>query len=352
MNTVDIFLDLIRIDSPTGDEDGIAKFIQDYLQNLNLKSEIDKAGNVLAEIPGNKKLETLILTAHMDTVEPGRGIRPIIDKAGNITSSGDTILGADNKAGVAGILSVLGQLSPEHHPLELIFTVSEESDNLGAKKLDYKKLRAKKGFSFDTSDLVLGDLVLSAPFYTRFDVSILGKFAHASRPDNAVSVLPELNKILSQIKLGVVTKNTLINIGVINSGFVRNAVPGEVIIKGEVRSKSQQELNFYKNHIKSLFRIVSSKVKVKIDVVDENPGYIISKKEKFVKETIKKLKKMNLKPEIKEVWGCFDANIFAENGIKIINFGYGGKNAHTTAETIKVKDLEKLTKLIKKLTDD
>ncbi|HUT87795.1 MAG TPA: M28 family peptidase [Candidatus Heimdallarchaeota archaeon] len=75
--------------------------------------------------------EPLMLAAHADTVKPGRGITPVVEE-GIIRSQGETILGADDKAGIAGIF-VAVRTAVKHPPLEIVITRSEEVGLLGAK---------------------------------------------------------------------------------------------------------------------------------------------------------------------------------------------------------------------------
>ena len=71
------FLDLVQIDSPSGSEEKMAKEVSKRLKALGFKVERDKFGNVIGKLPGEG--EPLMLNAHLDTVEPGRGIKPIIE---------------------------------------------------------------------------------------------------------------------------------------------------------------------------------------------------------------------------------------------------------------------------------
>src|SRR6185369_3065153 len=145
---VNTFLKVVQIDSPTGYEKEMSKEVKSFLENIGLKATIDKNGNVVTFIQGDKNLEPYMLNAHLDTVEPGRGIKPKVVN-GWIKSSGNTILGADNKAGLAAILETVRQLvknkEQSRHPLEVVFTVSEESGNFGAAYLDYSKIKSKLG---------------------------------------------------------------------------------------------------------------------------------------------------------------------------------------------------------------
>jgi len=143
-----LFIDLISIDSPSGEEKKVRLFIEKELKKLNLKTSVDSFGNLWSKIPG--KGEPILLSAHMDTVEPGRGIRPIV-KGDLITSDGRTILGTDNKAGITEILVSLEYLIKNklsHRPIELIFTREEEIGSLGVKNLDFNKIKSKEALVF------------------------------------------------------------------------------------------------------------------------------------------------------------------------------------------------------------
>ena len=101
---VSTLMDLIRIDSPTGEEDEMDREVTARLQSLGFRVEHDSFNNVIAKLDGDG--EPVILSAHLDTVEPGRGIRPQLD-GDLLRSDGTTILGGDCKAGVAIVLEAM-----------------------------------------------------------------------------------------------------------------------------------------------------------------------------------------------------------------------------------------------------
>ena len=353
---VNTFLKIVQIDSPTGFEQEMSKEVKGFLDKIGLKTKIDKNGNVIAFLAGNKKLEPYMLNAHLDTVEPGRGIKPkIVD--GWIKSSGNTILGADNKAGVAAILDTIRKIVSEkdnlqdRHPLEIVFTTSEESGNYGAAGLDYSKIKSRVGYSFDVSSVNLGDIMISAPFYNRIDIEIIGKSGHAKDPEKGINVLPIFASAVTKLKIGRISKNTLANIGIVKIGEAINSIPGNAIIVGEVRSTVEKELDDTTNKIVEVFKneVSKSKAKFKVKVTRENGGYKFEKDDKFVIRTVKTIESFGLKPTLIDSFGCADANIFAEHGIKMLSIADGSQSAHTFDERIKVVDLEKLQKLVYKL---
>lgn len=349
---VKTFLELVQINSPSGEEQLIARNLLGRLQKLGVQAQIDSTGNVLADISGDNSKEPLILTAHMDTVQPGCWVKPKVDKKGNIYSTGDTILGADNKAAIAIILETIANLqensSTAHHPLQLIFTVREETDNAGAVNLDYSKIKAKKGYSLDVFKEKPGVLIVAAPSYTKFDVKVIGRSAHPSRSEDADNALLVLKSVLQNIKLGQVNSNILVNFGLVKIGFGRNTIPGEMLIQGEIRSRDDQELKKYCLLIKNFFQQAAknNNSSVDIDIQTINKSFNFSPKQPFIQRTQKIIKKEGFKAEFKEAWGCYDANIFAEHGIMIVNMGYGAENTHTVKETINVKSLKDCVELL------
>lgn len=349
---VDTFMQIVQIDSPTFHEEEMAKEVFGRLKAMGLEPEIDKEGNVIARLEGDRSRETLMINAHLDTVEPGCGIKPYVGEDGWIRSEGETILGADNKTAVAAILTATERLVKEgvsHNPLEIVFTVSEESGNHGAHGLDYSNIEAKRGYIFDASDRNFGDMIISSPAYNRFDITIEGQPAHASRPEEAVNVIPTLANALTNTEVGRISESTIANIGVIQMGDVVNTVPGKANVSGEVRSMDETELDEYTQTIIARFRSAGEEhgTRVEAAVVRENGLFRFAKDEKFVLRTLKVLEEMGIdKPELIESWGCYEANIFAEHGIMMLNIADGMKNAHTVDETVNIEDLQMLADLV------
>ena len=201
----DVFLDLVRIDSLSRREGAIARRLVSELEALGATVEFDDAGtavggdvgNLIAHVPGTAAGETLLLCAHMDTVEPGVGVQPIVD-GDVIRSDGRTVLGGDDKSGVAIILECLRVCREErlvHPPIDVVFTICEEQGLLGARHLDLGRVRARRGLVFD-SDAV-GFVFTRAPGSNSIDVLVRGIVdAHVHR----VIVLDEKRRLV-----GIVT---------------------------------------------------------------------------------------------------------------------------------------------------
>lgn len=341
------FLNLVKIDSPSGFENQVVSYLSNIFTKLGLKPTVDSFGNLIVKIKGSG--ETLLLSAHMDTVEPGSNIRPkVVD--GIIKSSGDTILGADNKVAVAAILEVIKNIQLKHiksRSLEIIFTTKEEVADAGALHLNHEKISAKSGYIFD-HESPIGTIITASPFYNGFDIEIIGISAHASMPEKAINALTIFEKAIGEIKLGRINAKTLVNIGTIQGGSVKNAIPGNIKITGEVRSFLEQEVELYSKEIVKAFEDAakSFKGRIRYNIVRENPGYEHSITDSLVKHTQAILQELEIKTDFKTSWGCSDANIFNQHGIKTVNLGNGSVNSHTVNEYIKVSDLERLPDLI------
>lgn len=354
------FMELVGVSSPTFHEEKMADEVFSRLKTIGLNPKIDSEGNVLAVFKGDPNKETFMLNAHLDTVQKvGEHIEPYIDEDGWIRSKGETILGADNKTAVSAILYAVTRLMNEksttHHPLEIVFTVSEESGNHGAHGLNYKSLSAKTGYIFDASDRDFGSMVLSSPAYARFDIKMIGRASHASKPELGTNVLFSFQRALSQTKLGWVDeKRTLVNIGIISVGEKDgpvNTVPGELVVSGEVRTMNGELVEKIAKDVAAKFEKEGEKdgVQVETKITKENGSFEFSKEDPQVERTIEVLTKMGISPTFINSWGCYEANIFAEHGIMMLNLADGSLDSHTKDERIKVSDLEKLGELVYKL---
>lgn len=347
---VQTFLDLVKIDSPTDCEQKVREYIIKFVERLGLKAIQDARGNLIVKVDGVG--EPILLGAHLDTVEPGKDINPQISN-GVIKSDGTTILGADNKVAVAAILEVLKSVienKSKTKPLDVVLTVSEESGEYGSSKLDYSRLSAKKGYTFDSLS-PLGTIITASPFYNRFNIKIIGKSTHASTPDEGINTLTILGVALNKIKLGKINDKTVANIGIVSSGSGINIIPGETIIKGEVRSFAAKDVQEYSNFVVNTFKEVAGQFggKIEAEIFQDSAGYEHDEKNEFIVETKKVIENLGLNPNLLIKWACSDANMFHSNGIKTLNLGDGVVDPHTVKESVSVESLMLLAKLISSL---
>jgi tripeptide aminopeptidase len=341
---IQMFLDLVKIDSPSGEEENLRLFIVKELQKMGIKSEVDKVGNLFAKVAGRG--ESVVLCAHMDTVEPGRGIRPIVQD-GVIKSDGSTILGADNKVTIAAILSAISGVNKEKvKPVEIIFTVREETDG-GVNEFNFKKLRSKFGLVADRSSSV-GSIVLASPWIVNLKIVVNGKASHSGMPEDGINALTFAVAALKNIKVGRVDKETTINFGLINGGSAMNTVPHKVTVLGEIRSFSKARLDKALIEVKRAFEkeIKTGKAELEFESNLYCVGYEYKKEDKAVQLIRRAGEKLGLKTEYGISFGGSDANTFHANGIQMVNVGDGTKLSHTVDEQVGTESLSGLEKLI------
>lgn len=349
---VKTFLELVKIDSPSGEEDAIAKELSRRITDLGAIVQTDTYGNVLGKIPG--KGHPYMLNAHMDTVEPGRGINPQIN-GDKITSDGSTVLGGDPKAGVVAIIEAITSLKEDNKPhktIEVIFTRSEETGLLGAVNLDYSLVTAKQGVTFD-GEYGVENIDLSAPGYYQLNATITGKAAHAgAEPEKGISSIKIASEIISQLPLGRVDKETTCNIGLISGGSARNAIPEVTQIKGELRSRDIEKLEKLAGQFKGIFSTVIKQhphASLDLKLVLEFGPYRFDKTHPVVQQITKVFSGLGIIPQFHDSGGGTDVNIFHTYGIEAIVVGTGDYEAHTKREYVLISEMEKAAQFCEKL---
>ena len=371
------FMSLVTIDSESGYEQEVSDFVIERLKSLGLKVKIDDAhtyfngetGNIIATLPAKKKKskdsffnEPLILNAHLDTVSPGNDVRPRL-RDGVITSSGPTILGADDKAGIAIILSVLETIIEEdlpHPPLEIVLTVSEEDCLLGSRYLDYELVKGKKAISLDGGKL--GTLIISAPYKSQIDCEIHGKSGHAKAPDRGINAIQVAAYAVNKMKLGKIDNETTSNIATFTSQFPINIIPDNVFLQIEVRSRNEEKLESHVDHLNRKLSEACNSFACRLESGEEvrpilsastsrdYDGYTIPEDDPFVVELKEATEFLDVDVTIKDGMGGSDANYFMKHGIKTVIMGVGMKNAHTLEESITTYDLNKAARILLKMT--
>ena len=357
------FLELVRIDSPSSKEGKIAKVLVSKLEELGCEVVIDNAGeqkggetgNVIATLKGNREGRTILFSSHMDTVSPGIGVNPIIDEEnGIIKSDGTTVLGSDDKAGIAAILEGIRMIKEnniEHADIQIVFSIWEEGGLFGAKLLDYSKINAELGFVLDSGGSP-GEIIVQAPAQDGITVKITGKPAHAGlQPENGISAVMVAAKAIENMNLLRIDEETTANIGIINGGIATNIVMPELEIKAEARSLNEDKLDAQTKHMVSVFEETAKEfgAQIQIDVNRAYAPFTIAEDEEIVLLAKKAFKNMNIEAKTGSTGGGSDTNILNKNGIKSVNLGIGMKKAHTLEEYIAIQDLINSAIMVKEI---
>ena len=340
-------IDLIKIDSPSGEEDAMDEEVSSRLEALGLKVYHDAYNNVIAKLAGQGP--PVLLSAHLDTVEPGRGIKPVID-GGVLRSDGSTILGGDCKAGVAIVLEALTAVleSPaasgggSNRAIEVVFTRHEEGGLVGAHNLDFSMISAKEGIVFD-GEGPPNRVCISAPSQNVVTARITGRAAHAGlEPEKGISALLIAAEILGRLPLGRIDEETTANIGRLEGGLKRNIIPEEAVLDGEFRSRSNEKLADMERRFRGVFDEVASRypeAKIALEIVNTYQAYHIDAGSPTVAIIGRALAGMGLEPVLESTGGGSDANVFIERGIAAIPVGIGVRDFHTTWETAVISEV-------------
>lgn len=358
---LDRFISYVQIDSETKAEGQFAAYLKNQLESLGLHVASDTAGekigsdgnNLVGRLNGTLPGEPIIFSAHMDTVVPGKGIVPQIAD-GVIRSAGDTILGADDKGGIAAIIEVLQMLKESgvpHRTVEVLLTIAEEGGLNGAKNMDMSLVTGSQGFVLDSGGTP-GQIVIKAPSQDKIEARILGRPAHAGIcPEEGISAIQVAASAIQNMNLLRIDEETTANIGIIRGGDATNIVCPEVWIKAEARSLTEEKLTAQTQHMVKCVEEACTAFGAtsEIQVTREYGGYSVGAEDPLLKFTETCMTEMAIKPYRAASGGGSDTNIFNNRGLKLLNLGTGMAKSHTLDEYITVKDLIDLTRLVHKL---
>ncbi|MFA6451276.1 MAG: M20/M25/M40 family metallo-hydrolase, partial [bacterium] len=303
------------------------------------------SGNLIATIKGERRdLPAIMLNAHMDTVKPGIGVKPVID-GDMIKASGDTILGGDDKAGVAIILEIARILKEEkipHGDLLIVMTVAEEIGIKGAGALDPKYLKADFGYTLDCTGTA-GGIFVASPTHDKIEARITGRAAHAGiEPEKGISAILTASKAISKMKLGRIDDETTANVGVIRGGRATNIIPDSVLIEAEARSHNTAKLDEQVAMMRGALETAASEAGAQIDlkIIREYQNYKLTEDMPVIKVAQAVARSIGIEPILKTSGGGSDANIFNAHGLPTAPLGTAMHNCHTMDEDISISELE------------
>ncbi|MEW5819862.1 MAG: M20/M25/M40 family metallo-hydrolase [Cyanobacteriota bacterium] len=347
---IETFTELVKIYSPPGKEKLLSDIIIEKLSVINLNYMKDNFGNIIAKLPAKEGIEAPVIffSAHLDVVEPCMNVMPVIEDLDGqlvIRSSGETVLGADDKAGLAMILEAITcvvERDMPHGDIELILTLQEETGLVGAKNVDVECLNSSFGYILDHTASI-GTAINRAPQHDNLSFTFKGKAAHAGlQPEEGINAILLASKAISKMPHGKLGDETTANVGTIKGGHSTNIIPDECVVTCEVRSHDQAKLNKY----------VESYIEAANEAVDAFPGTTL----KFSRDT--EYKKINIDPEedllmvakkaaenigiefkTEATCGGSDANVLNYLGLKSVCLGCGYENPHSTNEYILVNNL-------------
>ena len=356
---IDQFMEMVKIDSETGQEREMADYLLKRFDDLEVEVIEDDtqketgygAGNILVRFKGDDpSTAPVYFTSHMDTVTPGTDIKPFID-GDDIVSDGTTVLGSDDKAGIAAMIEAVKSISEagvSHGDVEFVITVGEESGLVGAKSFDTSTLKSRFGYAVDATGKV-GTVVTTAPTQSKIDAHIHGKTAHAGvAPEEGVSAIKIAANAISRMRLGRIDEETTANIGKFEGGGPTNVITDYVHIVAEARSLDDDKMHAQTEHMRQAFDNAADELGGKAEIETEIMYAALNAPadSEVVRTVSEAIKNIGRKPDLISLGGGSDGNIFAGKGVDTVILGLGYENIHTTAERMPIEELAKATELI------
>lgn len=367
MNTdrmVKEFVEMVKVSSLSRKEGRFASLLAEKLGGLGFEVYIDSAGeltggdtgNVLGRLKGTLDTQPILFCAHMDTVVPGENINPII-REGIIYSDGTSILGGDDKGGIAAILEAIRYIkenSIPHGDIEVAFTICEEDGMFGAKNMDYSWLKSKIAYVLDSSGDI-GKVIVRAPAQIKIHTEIIGKATHAGiAPEMGISAIQVAARAIEKMKLLRIDEETTANIGIISGGSATNIVCDKVKISMEARSLKRSKVEAQAKH---MLECIDSAC-TEYGAVHETQQYLsypefnISKDSEAIKLVTSALKRLGIEAGFESTGGGSDTNIMSGKGIQAVTLAIGMTNVHTTSESIAISDMDKTAELVASLIQE
>jgi tripeptide aminopeptidase len=287
----------------------------------------------------------------MDTVAPGEGVKPVVE-GDVIRTDGTTVLGGDDKSGIAIICEVLRVLRERripHGPIDAVFTICEEKGLLGARHLETERLRARMGVVLDSD--APGFLFTRAPGANLIRVRVHGLEAHAGMaPERGLSAIRIAAEAIAAMRLGRIDDETTANLGVVQGGTAVNVVPNLVEIRGEARSHDEQRLAAQTEHMRRCFEEAAgrhsvtaggetTRARVEFDVERQYDSMNVPDAAPIVQLVVRAGASLRHAVTVTGMGGGCDANILNRRGFEVANLGTGMREIHTVKEWLDVGDM-------------
>lgn len=362
------FISLCEISSPSRREKAVADHLREIFTRLGADSIVEdgsatgtgsESGNLIIRFNSTRPdIDGVFFSCHMDTVQPGEGVQ--VERTGDLfTSRGETILGGDDKSGVAAIIemmTVIVENNLEHGLIELVLSTCEEIGLLGAKHLDQSQVTAGYGYALDSCGI--DTVIIGAPAANKLRIEVTGAAAHAGlNPEQGISAIQVAAKAINAVRLGRLDDESTANFGVIRGGVATNIIPEQVIIEGEVRSHSAEKLARYTAEIETIFRNTVAewqnaeaentlRPRFTIEVMPEYPAMILAMDSAPIQRLRAAGEKTGKNLKFLVAGGGSDANIFNGFGLPTAIVATGMSKMHTTEEQLDLNHLVSLTELI------
>ena len=389
------FLEMVAIESPSWHEAPMAAYCAEKLAEMGFTVTFDASaaetgsdtGNLIAHLAGTVP-GRIGFSAHLDTVKPCAGIEAVIEQrhicdditcrmAEVVCSAGDTILSADDKAGIAaifeGLRSVLESGAPRPD-ITVLLTTCEEQSLLGSSALADDALAwpadlpaasrgtAAEGLLGDggapsepvplfvlDADGAPGTIIMGAPYHWTLRARIEGHAAHAGvEPEAGVSAIQIAAAAVAAMPLGRIDECTTANVGRIEGGVAVNIVPAACELEGECRSLFEDRVLAQRDAMTTALQQAAAQLGGTAEVAWEldYPAVVHEPDDAIVAHLEAAARAAGLTPRHAISGGGADANVLAAKGADAITLGIGMTNFHSIDEYIEVADLQAMARYV------
>ncbi len=361
---IEEFMIQVRIASPSLHEAAFFEYLKKRLKDFPVEmtfypfelSEIGlKSGNLVVKLPANEAgHRTLFFDGHVDTVQPGVGIEPVLQN-GMVRSSGDTILGSDDKAATASMVIALENLvksNVEHGNVYFLFTAAEEIGLIGVNHLDLQTVQADYGFVLDSHGSV-GGVVLAAPYHYTYEITIHGHSTHAGiEPEKGLNAILLMGQLMQELPAGRLDEESTANIGMIEGGKATNIVPDECRMRGEFRSLKKERVEVLKKQVQEVVERFKPRSKgIDLHIKEEYQGFETAENEPIVQLVDRAIREIGNTVRHENTGGGSNTNVYNQRGNRALTLAIGMTDVHSVKESIQTKDLRDVVRLILKLVE-
>ncbi len=350
---LELFLALVRIASPTQHEGALAAAIGRFLDAAGVAWVVDDAarvtgsdtGNLIARVRRGDDRPTVLLVAHLDTVQPvGSVVEPVVAD-GVVRSAGETILGADNKAAVAAVLSVLASGAADHANVIVAFTTGEERGVMGVTALGPVAAEADLAFPVDGSSPV-GTVFEGALGQTPWELRVRGRSAHAAKaPADGRHAVAAAARVVTRLALGW-ADDALLNVGEISGGGPSNVVPAHAVVHGEARAFTPELLSARLEGVRAVADAAARETETAMELVlrpeDGAPPFPPSAGGAALQIARAAAADVGLPLRPERIEATLEANFLSGMGLPTLGIASGGRGPHSVEESLPVAELDRL----------
>lgn len=362
LRLINTLCELCSIPSPSRAEHRIGDHIMDLVRNYGAEIVDDgrsagdgTQGNIIVACPGDHP-ERLFLSAHIDTVPvpPGTKEIEIVREDGRIRTNGTTILGGDDKSGVAAALEMIalcGEAGKDHRGLEVVLLVQEEIGCRGSRGFDPARLTADTGFNLD-GETPPFSAVVSAPFKTYFECTVAGRSAHAAlNPDDGVNAIVGAAELIEKLPIGAFEPGCTANVGAVSGGGPTNVVPDRASVTGELRCLDRVTFLREQKNIERTCAAVARRSGTGIEIRWEHAydGYSVTPDQGCRRWFAEACRSLGREPEFLTSPGGGDSNNLNAAGLPNIVFGMGMHRIHSTDEYVVESEIIAATELLERI---